>query len=426
MCDYAELMDKLQDPNNLRAHFIMGAHIDMRESWSQGTVACTAFDGANAARADCEGWEPVGNLGSMMAVNCSGTGASCFSGTFNGRGYRISNLWINRDDSVMGFFGAADNAISIRNVALVDVNIRGGTGTNTLGGLLGLQSGGSITDSYVTGDMDGGAGNDKLGGLVGEQNDGEISKSYATSNVNGGANNDKLGGLVGEQNDGEISKSYATGNVNGGANDNSLGGLVGEQNDGEISRSYATGNVDGGAGNDNPGGLVGYQIGGNIANSYALGDVSGAAGFNSIGGLVGFQTGGNIANSYATGDVDGIFGSGAVGGLVGWQFVGGNLTNTYAAGDMNTSTSSFRGGLIGDRAGGMTGTHYSVYNLGVNGVGNNGCGGATCVGASNLQTISSVLFDPAVMNWPQTEWQKRDNAHPCIIGIDFGRGGCPP
>jgi hypothetical protein len=49
-----------------------------------------------------------------------------------------------------------------------------------------------------------------VGGLVGFNNGGEISNSYATASVSG---KNGVGGLVGE-NGGSISNSYATGRVN--------------------------------------------------------------------------------------------------------------------------------------------------------------------------------------------------------------------
>ena len=145
LCHYADLMEKLQDSANFSAHFAMYANIDAREGWAEnppsGMTSCIAFDGSNSATATCEGWEAVGNLGTMGATDCSGAGANCFTGSFDGRGHSISNLWVNRDDLYMGFFGALGNPASIRNLGLRDIHIRGGAGGNGIGSLAGVCGG---------------------------------------------------------------------------------------------------------------------------------------------------------------------------------------------------------------------------------------------------------------------------------------------
>ena len=341
LCDYADLTEKLQDSVNLSAHFVMYADIDARESWSQGTAGCTTpFDGSNEAAADCEGWEPVGSL--MGSALCSDPGASCFTGTFNGRGHAVSNVWIKRDDEELGFFGAvtapSPDAVFIHDIALIDVHINGGNTQKSIGGLVGWQQGGDITNSYAMGMVDGGAGSDRPGGLVGVQQSGNILNSYATGAINGGDGSDRVGGLVGlQQSGGDIENSYATGVVNGeGGTGQQIGGLVGEQSGGDIESSYATGAVNGENGTDFIGGLVGRQNGGTIReNSYAAkGVLNGRDGDDRIGGLVGWQNAGTIENSYAVmGVINGGAGLDQVGGLVGDQ--DGDITNSYATGEVN-------------------------------------------------------------------------------------------
>ena len=160
-----------------------------------------------------------------------------------------------------------------------------GTGTVTgnndnVGGLVGLNNGRSISNSYVARAV---TGNNHVGGLVGLNNGRSISNSYATGDVRGRENN--VGGLVGSGS-GNISNSYATGSVTG---NNQVGGFIGE-NKGNISDSYARGNV---SGTGSIGGFIGFNNGssGNIAikNSYARGNVSGTG--SSIGGFAGRLSG---------------------------------------------------------------------------------------------------------------------------------------
>ncbi len=139
-----------------------------------------------------------------------------FNGTFDGRGHKIINLWINRSSQdYVGLFGYTTKNTVIENVGLVNVSV---SGNYFVGGLVGLNDG-MVNNSYVTGSVSGNHG--VVGGLVGI-NSGTVNNSYSTGNVTG---SDDVGGLVGLNYYGTVSNSYATGNVSGW---NSLGGLVGD------------------------------------------------------------------------------------------------------------------------------------------------------------------------------------------------------
>ena len=119
---------------------------------------------------------------------------------------------------------------------------------------------------------------DSVGGLVGQQTGGSITASYATGAAAGGdGDSDSVGGLVGYQEESStITASYATGSAAGGDGDfDSVGGLVGYQEESStITASYATGAADGGDGSDDSvGRLVGYQEEGLIMASYGFGGV---------------------------------------------------------------------------------------------------------------------------------------------------------
>ena len=97
------------------------------------------------------GWRPIGD------------GDNPFAAVFDGNGRSISNLAISRDQSYVGLFGFTSGAV-IRNIGLVD-NLADHSGSSNrniyIGGLVGLQSGGSITASYATGAAAGGGGGDE-------------------------------------------------------------------------------------------------------------------------------------------------------------------------------------------------------------------------------------------------------------------------
>jgi filamentous hemagglutinin family protein len=196
------------------------------------------------------------------------SGGNGFVGNFDGRGYTISNLTINRpSETYVGLFGYVGGG-TIQNVGL---------------------AGGNIT------------GNVNVGSLVGEGH-GTVTQAWSTANVNGVQSwsdvGREVGGLVG-QNFGTVSQSYSTGTVTGDQYSQYVGGLVG-MNYGTIAQSYALGTVIGGSNSSSVGGLAGY-VNGNYGNpgvvyqSYATGAVSGSS---SVGGLVGTSGHGTITQSY--------------------------------------------------------------------------------------------------------------------------------
>ena len=114
-----------------------------------------------------------------------------FSGIFDGKGYIITGLHIDRPTrGSVGLFGRIDNG-EIKNVGLVNVDI---TGRYQVGGLAAENRFNSqISNCFVTGTV---SGNSYVGGLVGRNFfNSPVSNSYSTCTVNGYYNN--AGGLVG-------------------------------------------------------------------------------------------------------------------------------------------------------------------------------------------------------------------------------------
>ncbi len=191
-----------------------------------------------------------------------------FRATLDGNGYTISNLYTDgtvNDVRYTGLFGVILRPSEVRKIGLSDVDV---AGINRVGGLVGFNNGGSVSLTYVTGNVVGtGTG---VGGLVGV-NYSRVSHSFAAASVSSSDN--LVGGLVGSSgNSATISSSYATGTVTG--NDN-VGGLVGNNYNGSaVSRSYAIGSV---TGNDNVGGLVGLNLA-TVVSSYWNTDTTTAPG----------------------------------------------------------------------------------------------------------------------------------------------------
>ncbi len=268
------------------------------------------------------GWEPIGSPSFLP-----------FQATFNGNGYTISNLMINRPNiDNVGLFGYTRNS-EITNLGLLDVDIRG---QSRVGSLVGWNDGGTITSSYAMGTVLGTGFS--VGGLVGWNNDGTIASSYAMGSVSGASN--RVGGLVGNNDEGTITNSHAAVVVTGSGEN--VGGLVGWNDDGTVMSSYATGDV---TGNSQVGGLVGDNRG-DIMKSYATGVV--VSQDNNAGGLVGINDN-MITNSYATGDVSGLA---STSNLAGHN--DGTITNSYATGNViggigfPSGLTSFNAGEIND------------------------------------------------------------------------------
>ena len=183
------------------------------------------------------GWEPIGTI------------AAPFTGSFDGGGFTITGLTINRSSSDVGLFGVASGSIS--NVGLANVSVSGDT---RVGGLVG-ENRGTVTSSYISGSV---SGDDRIGGLVGYSFGGTITNSYSSGSVTGDG---FAGGLVG-YNRGTVTSSYSTGSVTGNSN---VGGLMGANQDATVTNSYSSGSV---SGNSSVGGLVGASIFSTVTNSF--------------------------------------------------------------------------------------------------------------------------------------------------------------
>jgi len=196
-----------------------------------------------------KGWQPIGTF-------IPEWGFMRFMGTFDGQGYEIRDLFINRpDEDAVGLFIGLDVIYGdgvIKDIGVVNATV---TGKDAVGGLVGSNSG-TVSDSYTTGNV---TGSSSVGGLAGG-NFGTVSDSYFTGSVTGDW---WVGGLMGENSHGgSVSNSYSTSNVTGASY---VGGLVGYNFLGTVTDSYFTGSV---TGEWLVGGLVGYKLRGTVSNSY--------------------------------------------------------------------------------------------------------------------------------------------------------------
>ena len=189
-----------------------------------------------------EEWTPIGNEDHP------------YTGTFNGNGHKIENLYINNINTsatYQGLFGRVSG--TVQNLTVTGT-VNGGSvnGGTYVGGVVGYNNGGTVTGCTFSGSGSV-SGVLSVGGVVGV-NGGTVENCYNTGTVSGSAS---VGGVVG---------------VNG-EDDSASGSVVGQNGEdgsasGSVTNCYNTGSVSGNG--DYAGGVVGFNNSGTVTNCYFL------------------------------------------------------------------------------------------------------------------------------------------------------------
>ena len=198
-----------------------------------------------------KGWTPIGT-----------DYDNSYKGTFDGGGHTITGLTFTTNDEYAGLFGWLNRAGTVKNVVMEGVQI---TSNQIYGGSIGgvVGSGwGTIENCSVSGSV---SGTVYVGGVVGVQIGGSITGCSSSATVKGTVD---VGGVAGQTNSSAtLTACYATGNV---IIEMALkkniagGGLVGMNAGSSLLACYATGNV------TSTGSSTGYvHIGGFLGNNYA-------------------------------------------------------------------------------------------------------------------------------------------------------------
>ena len=321
------------------------------------------------------GWIPIGNSTGRM-----------FSGTFNGNGYTISNLYSRRQVIFAGLF---DNVVAgqISNLNLTNVNVS--STSDSVGGLAGYLFNSTVTTINLSGTVSQDAGAYDVGGIAGQAANSSLVGCYVndtTSSVTGWAS---TGGVVGYLTGSTMQWCGSNGTVTGRTNGANTGGIVGfaevshvqdcvsnvavignnqKQVGGIAGRldglttgntylrtSYSTGAV---SGNENIGGLVGWLNNAEVRACYSTGVINGT---NYVGGLVGFEDmNGSIIICYSLSKVYGTY---RVGGIAGYAQYG-SIENCFALNESITCSGTF-GRVVGDENGGSwLNSNYAYNNIG--------------------------------------------------------------
>jgi len=195
--------------NNLSSHFVLNNDLDN---------STTGYTGIG------DDFEPIGFI--------SGTQFSSeFSGTFDGKGYAIQDLVINKNDlGDVALFASTDTGSLIENVFVSGEVTNLSTDAGTVAGLVGIQKGGSIKNCGVKVTVDS-PDCVRAGCLTGVTQNSSVNDCYALGSVTA---NDRVGGLCGEVNSATVENCYSTASVTGNTD---VGGLIGA-NFGTITDCY--------------------------------------------------------------------------------------------------------------------------------------------------------------------------------------------
>lgn len=229
---------------------------------------------------------------------------SPFSGTFDGQGHTVHNLYINSPDrDNIGLFGRVQGA------TIKDLTVTGAVrGKTDVGGVVGYLDRGSISGVInkcsVQGYLEvGGVAGYAGGNIVNSQNVGGISSTYGAGGIAGSS----AAAITGSVNTGTITVSETAA---GGITSASSGTISDCENSGKVKGTQQTG------------GIVG-ALSGKVSDCRNNGEVSGS-----------FYVGGIAARNYY-GTISGSYNHGAViaknmaGGIVGYNDREGTVSNSH-------------------------------------------------------------------------------------------------
>lgn len=173
-----------------------------------------------------ENWKPIDN----------------YSGTFDGQGYTIQNLTINGSGAV-GLFMYIQNA-TIKNVGVTGEM----SGMNNVGGLVGIDLGGSTIENCWNGASIS-AAQENAGGIVGwlgKDNPSSLKNCYNCGPVfSGSVYAGGIVGKLGENNSSSVKDCYNYGTVF--SLSNYAGGIIGIMSSGKLENCFSIGEVTNGS-----------------------------------------------------------------------------------------------------------------------------------------------------------------------------------
>ena len=178
-------------------------------------------DYAGSSANDGAGWLPIGNT------------SNPFYGSFDGQGYSISDIYINRSSGFIGLFGkiykwSLEDKTSIKNLCVLNMNVTITGAYSSIGilcGQMAVYSGKGeipIENVEVSGVIYG-DGIRSTGGIAGYAEYINFQKCKSNTTITTGSSQD-IGGFVGVVFKSTLRNCYASGSVSGGSQ---IGGFLG-------------------------------------------------------------------------------------------------------------------------------------------------------------------------------------------------------
>lgn len=223
-----------------------------------------------------KGFDPIGKQGDGFNIR------------FDGNGYNIRNLYINRpSENYVGLFGYLEGTSSLSNINLNDVYVNGSSFTGALAGYVQKES--EANHVYIDGKVN---GIDDTGGIFGRFRGKALHYVTARVDVIG---DEHVGGIAGLIRYTDVAYAESKGTAKG---INRVGGIVGSATDIKIKDSFSR--VETFCNSSCPygeiGGAFGYLELANVVHIYSTGKINATNALK--GGLIGSGKDNVITNSY--------------------------------------------------------------------------------------------------------------------------------
>ena len=337
---------------------------------SSGSVVINTVSGSNGAYSTTFNNCTAASV--LIPRNSTFTPIVNFAGIFDGNGFKIKNLSINRNIQYAGLFGqtASTGSMTIKNLGMVGGSISSSDAFFCyLGGIIGYAQGSSttITNSYNTGTI---SSSSTSGGIIGyAPSTTTITNSYNTGSISTTSSSTITysGGLIG-------SLSSAT----------SIATITNSYNTGTIS-SVSTGFAYAGG----VAGCTSSNARATITGSYNTGMINSSSTTTAISGGLSCGSGTEfiMTNSYNSGVVSSrsaVPAAAFSGGLVGWVFTTPTITNSYFSNTGQSRNGSVQTSLgVGNYTTSASGTPACTSQD------NRGCGvSQSIINGANLGTLA--------------------------------------
>ncbi len=263
-----------------------------------------------------------------------GTSNIPFAGSFDGGGYTISNLVINKPDmqemGLFGFYHPDTEGDSIKNLTLTNVKINA---RDYIGAISGYVERGTIYNCHASGSV---TGRSHVAGIVGTAYDTNTAIINCTSSCTVKAS-DYVGGISGYVGYTTIKNCKNQGNISG---EYYIGGIVGYAEENTVIQLCASsGTIS--ASDEDAGGIAGYAYKSDLSLSYNTGLVTSP---NYTGGIVGYAEDCIIDQCFNTANVSA---NNSAGGISGYIYDNSEIKNCYSVGEIMVSD-SYVGGICGE------------------------------------------------------------------------------